>query len=446
MPVFPSHQLGGLELGNDRPGVAAPGPILEAVVFDLDGVLTDTASLHQAAWQRLFDEVFEGHSGAAPFTESDYLRYVDGRRRTDGVLAVLASRGITLPAGDPDDSPDGQTLAGLAARKDDYYLRLLHDRGPRAFASSTALVRMLRRQGVATAVVSGSRHCAQVLSAAGLTQLFDVQVDGVDAGRLNLPGKPDPATFLEAARRLRVPPARAAVVEDAVAGVEAGARGGFALVIGVDRRANSEPLARAGASSVVGDLAALAVEPAGPGRARLVRAASPPIRSAPPVEATQGWVWSYDGLDAAREGVREALCTLGNGYFATRGAAPEARQDDTQPQLREHDAAFHHLAPVSIEQAGVASPVGRDASPGEVGDQFAAYSEANVLLLEQLATKPTACHVAQRAWLCHQPIRVQLDGRCEHVRIDRAHRAMSGSLQSAASKCDRTGCQRAAEP
>jgi beta-phosphoglucomutase-like phosphatase (HAD superfamily) len=107
-------------------------------------------------------------------------------------MSVLASRSIELPAGDPDDPLDRETLAGLAARKDDYYLRLLHDRGPRAFASSTALVRMLRRQGVATAVVSGSRHCAQVLGAAGLTQLFDAQVDGIDAARLNLPGKPDP--------------------------------------------------------------------------------------------------------------------------------------------------------------------------------------------------------------------------------------------------------------
>ena len=261
--MFPSHRQAGVEQTRDRPRVTAPGPILEAVVFDLDGVLTDTASLHQAAWQRLFDEVFERHPGAAPFTESDYLRYVDGRRRTDGVMSVLASRSIELPAGDPDDPPDRETLAGLAARKDDYYLRLLHDRGPRAFASSTALVRMLRRQGVATAVVSGSRHCAQVLGAAGLTQLFDAQVDGIDAARLNLPGKPDPATFLEAARRLNVLPARAAVVEDAVAGVEAGARGGFALIIGVDRRAKPESLVRAGASTVVADLAALAVEPVG---------------------------------------------------------------------------------------------------------------------------------------------------------------------------------------
>ena len=190
-----------------RPGAPSSGPILEAVVFDLDGVLTDTASLHQAAWQRLFDEVFARHPGTAPFTESDYLRYVDGRRRTDGIVAVLASRRIELPAGDADDPPDRETLAGLARRKDEYYLSLLHDRGPRAFASSVALVRALRRQGVATAVVSGGRHCAQVLSAAGLTQLFDVRVDGIDAAQLNLTGKPDPATFLEAARRLNVTPA-----------------------------------------------------------------------------------------------------------------------------------------------------------------------------------------------------------------------------------------------
>jgi HAD superfamily hydrolase (TIGR01509 family) len=311
-----------------RPGPGSACPILEAVVFDLDGVLTDTASLHLAAWQRLFDEVFVRYPSAAGFAEADYLRYIHGRRQAVGVVAVLTSRGIELPAGDPDDPPDRETVAGLARCEDAYFLGLLRERGPRSFASSVALVRALRRQWVNTAVVSSSRHCAEVLAAAGLVQLFDVQVDGVDAERLNLAGKPDPATFLEAARRLGVPPARAAVMDDAVPGVEAGRRGGFGLVIGVDRRGQPDALSRAGAGIVVADLSELAVEPAGPGSGRLIVGSGSVPPAAPAIDATEGWTWSYDGVDLTHEGVRETLCTLGNGYFATRGAAPDEDQDD----------------------------------------------------------------------------------------------------------------------
>jgi HAD superfamily hydrolase (TIGR01509 family) len=310
------------------PTPGSSGPILEAVVFDLDGVLTDTASLHLAAWQRLFDEVFVRYPSAAAFTEADYVRYVHGRRQVVGAVAVLTSRGIELPAGDPDDPPDRETVFGLARCEDDYFLVLLHERGPRSFASSVALLRALRRQWVNTAVVSSSRHCAEVLAAAGLVQLFDVRVDGVDAERLNLAGKPDPATLLEAARRLGVPPARAAIVEDAVPGVEAGSRGGFALVIGVDRHGQPDALSGASAGIVVADLAELAVEPAGPGYARLVVGPRSLASAAPATDATEGWTWSYDGVNQTHEGVRETLCTLGNGYFATRGAAPDEDQDD----------------------------------------------------------------------------------------------------------------------
>ncbi|HEX8969364.1 MAG TPA: HAD-IA family hydrolase, partial [Chloroflexota bacterium] len=206
-------------------GTVAKAAIIEAVLFDLDGVLTDTASLHQAAWQHLFDDIVADYPGTAPFTESEYLAWVDGRQRAEAISALLAAHGIELAAGDPDDTPDRHTIAGLARRRDEYYLRLLTERGARAYATSTALVRALRRQGIATGVVSGSRHGAQVLNAAGLTQLFDVRLDGADAERLDLLGKPDPTMFLEAARRLAVPPARAAVVDDSLAGVEAGMRG-----------------------------------------------------------------------------------------------------------------------------------------------------------------------------------------------------------------------------
>ena len=213
---------------------------------------------------------------------------------------MLASRGIELPPGDPDDPSDRETLVGLARRKDDYYLKLLHDRGPRSSPSSVALVRALRRQGVATAVVSGSRHCAEVLQAAGLRQLFDVRIDGIEAARLSLPGKPDPATFVEAARRLHVAPARAVIVEDAVAGVEAGHRGGFALVVGVDRRGQRKLLSSAGATLVVADLGELQVEPAGPGRARPVAGRYPLPPASVGTESTREFIWSYEGFEPAQ--------------------------------------------------------------------------------------------------------------------------------------------------
>ena len=305
-----------------------PAPTIEAVLFGLDGVLTDTASLHESAWQMVFDEVFARDVGARPFTHSDYLRYLDDLRRPGGLQRVLASRGIDILAGQPDDPPQAETLTALARRKEDYYLQVLRSRGTRAFASSTTLLRALRRQGVATAVVTSSPYCAQVLETAGLTQLLDVHVDGLDNARLNLPSKPDPAMLLEAARRLDIAPARTAVVVDSADGVEAAVRGEFTIVIGVVRRGTRGALPR-GECMLVEDLAELLLEPAGPGRARLMKAEGTVRKEAPRAErADDDWRWSYDGIDPPREGVREALCTLGNGYFATRGAAAESRQDD----------------------------------------------------------------------------------------------------------------------
>jgi trehalose 6-phosphate phosphatase len=243
---------------------------LEAVVFDTDGVLTDTASAHGAAWKRLFDEYLKLRATRLgepfrPFTEVDYLRHVDGRARYDGVAGFLASRGIELPWGDPTDPPDRETVCGLGNAKDRYFVTHLRDHGAKAFPTSVAFVRRLRESGLRTAVVSASRNMVAVLESAGLRDLFDAEVDGVEAERLGLAGKPDPALFLQAARRLGVAPARAAVVEDALAGVEAGRRGRFAVVVGVDRGGQAAALAEGGADVVVADLGELALEGA-PGR------------------------------------------------------------------------------------------------------------------------------------------------------------------------------------
>ena len=283
----------------------------DAVLFDLDGVLTKTASVHAAAWKRLFDGFLEqraADTGEAfvPFDiDADYRRYVDGKPRYDGVAAFLESRGIELPWAPPNDRPGVQTVHALGNLKDQYFMRHLEQHGVEVYEASIALVRTLRAQEIKTAVVSSSKNCAAVLEAAGISQLFDARVDGTEITRLGLRGKPAPDAFLEAARRLRTEPSRAVVVEDAIVGVEAGRAGGFGLVIGVDRSGQSQALRQAGADVVVTDLAQVKVA----------------------VEPPSAWSLVYEGFDPAREGIREALCALGNGYFATRGAAAWARAD-----------------------------------------------------------------------------------------------------------------------
>jgi alpha,alpha-trehalase len=232
---------------------------LDAVIFDLDGVITDTASVHAAAWKRMFDQFLADRADREgedqqPFSEDDYYLYVDGKPRYDGVESFLASRGISLPRGDPGDLPAAETACGLGNRKDELFLSQLRKEGVASFPSSIALLHGLRASGCRTAVISASRNCSNVLEAAGVAELFDAKVDGLDADELGLKGKPNPAVFLEAARRLEVEPARAAVVEDALAGVEAGRRGGFGLVIGVDRAGHAEELRERGADILVGDL------------------------------------------------------------------------------------------------------------------------------------------------------------------------------------------------
>jgi alpha,alpha-trehalase len=183
---------------------------------------------------------------------------VDGRPRYDGVASFLASRRIELPLGSLDDPPECETVCGLGNRKDRYFRAALAAKGVDPYPTTLVLIGALRTRGVRTAVVSSSRNCEAVLEAAGIEELFDAKVDGLDAAELGLPGKPDPAVFIEAARRLGVSPTEAAVVEDAIAGVEAGRRGGFALVVGVDRAGQSDALRAAGAHVVVRDLEEMA--------------------------------------------------------------------------------------------------------------------------------------------------------------------------------------------
>ncbi len=226
-------------------------------MFDLDGVVTDTASVHSRAWRRLFDEFLTGRAATAgedhtAFTDEDYLRYVDGRSRYDGVRTFLAARGIEV---------DETTVRDLGDRKDHYFLASLEQDGAQAFPGTLALIAQLAGAGLSYAVISASRNCADVLAAAGLPDVFDVRVDGVAARELGLAGKPDPAVFLVAAHRLGVMPSRTVVVEDALAGVEAGRAGGFGLVIGVDRDDHAAELSAHGADLVVADLSEVSVVP-----------------------------------------------------------------------------------------------------------------------------------------------------------------------------------------
>ncbi|MGH8869056.1 MAG: HAD family hydrolase [Actinomycetes bacterium] len=231
--------------------------VVSAVVFDMDGVVTDTADAHFRAWKRLFDDVLRarGEQHTDAFTREDYLASVDGRSREDGVAGFLATRGIHLPRGAENDGPDEQTVVGLGRRKNRYFLDVIRDEGVHAYRSTVALVHDLQAAGLGTALVTASRNAVSVLEAAGISGLFPVLVDGGVAADLGLAGKPDPAVFVEAARRLGATPSTTVVVEDATSGVDAGRRGGFALVVGVDRTGDGSRLREAGADVVVADLA-----------------------------------------------------------------------------------------------------------------------------------------------------------------------------------------------
>lgn len=235
----------------------------DAVLFDLDGVLTDTAAVHARAWKTMFDDFLRDRAARderpmEPFSiGGDYKTYVDGKPRYDGVRSFLTSRGIQLPEGSADDPPTAETICGLGNRKNDLVNQLLEDEGVVRYEGSLRLIHQLRDQGIKLGVVSSSRNCATVLAAAGIDDLFEARVDGVAAAARGLPGKPEPDTFLAAAADLGATPQRAVVVEDAISGVQAGRAGGFGLVIGVDREGDPEVLRSNGADVVVSDLGEL---------------------------------------------------------------------------------------------------------------------------------------------------------------------------------------------
>lgn len=295
--------------GPPDPARHRPSSPYDAVLFALDGVVIDTAALHAAAWNELCDAALSdprlGATDGRQVPFDDDGRFVDGPSREDGVTAFLTSRGITVPLGAADDPPQTWTAFGLAARKDQLFLSHLSRQEPRTYAGTMALLDRLRAGRIPIALVTASRHADAVLAATGLAGMFDVIVDAQLALTLNLPETPDPALFVEAARRLGVSPARTAVVEAEPAGVTAAHRGGFGLVVGIDRADRRDELESAGADVVLDDVGELDLGAA----------------------STDPWLLVYAGFDPAHEGHREVLTALGNGYMATRGALPEHSSD-----------------------------------------------------------------------------------------------------------------------
>jgi trehalose/maltose hydrolase-like predicted phosphorylase/beta-phosphoglucomutase-like phosphatase (HAD superfamily) len=279
-------------------------------IFDLDGVLTDTATLHEQAWAGVFHELLPSLDMPPEFAADDYRRLVTGEDSLDGIRSVLTERGIALPEGAPNDPPGLESIAAVANYKDARYLELLETRGPRPFASSVGMLQRLRAAGVGTAVISTSPHGAYVLEVAGLISLVDVCVDSETVRAMALVDTSDPILFVEAARRLGVETSRAAmVVKGAPAGVEAGRRRAFGVVVGIDRTIGGADLPRGGPDIVVADVGEIILIGQGP-------------RDSP-------WWLMYSDVDRTDEGIVETLCTLANGYLGSRCARPWAEDNGT---------------------------------------------------------------------------------------------------------------------
>ena len=240
---------------------------IRGCLFDLDGVLTKTAQVHDAAWQEMFDGYLRERSRRTgerfvPFDRvADYENFVDGKPRADGTRSFLQSRGIELPEGSPDDPPDAETVEGLSNRKNEILLRRIDEDGVEAYPGSVRYVRAVRDAGLRRAVVTSSANCRDVLASAGLEDLFETHIDGLTVEREHLRGKPAPDSYLAGARALGLEPGAAAVFEDALAGVAAGRAGWFGFVVGVDRLGQADALAEHGADVVVTDLAELLDRP-----------------------------------------------------------------------------------------------------------------------------------------------------------------------------------------
>ncbi len=331
---------------------------IDAVLFDLDGVLTTTRAVHAAAWKDTFDAFLtdwdaEHGSTTAPFNDvDDYVAYVDGKPRQDGVRDFLASRDIQLPEGEPTSSRDEVSVWGLSNRKQELVEAELERLGVEVFPGSIAWVREIREAGLRTAVVSSSRNCSSVLEYAGISNLFDERVDGATALELGLPGKPAPDMFLEAARRLGVSPERSVVVEDALSGVEAGKAGGFRFVIAVDRDGHADALTAAGADVVVDDLSELLSSPdaqvhrAGPPEHRLLAAAKR-ILAASGDYPTDPWRLVERGFNPEYVGQTETLFAVSNGYLGIRGAFEEEKPSFQPGTLLN---GFHETWPIQYPE------------------------------------------------------------------------------------------------
>lgn len=288
----------------------------KAVIFDLDGVITQTAKVHSRAWKEMFDEFLKAYSTQenVPFREftheGDYLTFVDGMPRYKGVVSFLESRNINLPFGSPGDSTAMFTACGLGNRKNEKFNEIIANDGVEVFPSTVEMIKQLQEDGVRIAVASSSKNCGAVLQAAGLTGLFEAQIDGVYSAAHNLKGKPDPDIFTTAANKIGVPFDQAVVVEDAVSGVMAGKKGNFGLVLGVARQNNDEELGRNGADIVVEDLEDITLEEIDMWFKEGLE--------------EDGWNITYKEYDPVKEKTRETLLTVGNGFFATRGAMEES--------------------------------------------------------------------------------------------------------------------------
>ena len=320
--------------------------VTRACLFDLDGVLTDTASVHAAAWKQMFDDFLRAHAERAgtpfePFdVKTDYGPYVDGKPRLDGTRAFLASRGITLPEGEPTDGPDDETINGLATRKNELVHEKIRTDGVDVYPGSVRYLHAVRDAGLVTAVVSSSANAEVVLQVAGLADLIDHRVDGVVAKQRHLPGKPAPDTFLAAAADLDVPKEQAVVFEDALAGVAAGKAGGFGLVVGVDRLGQADALREHGADVVVADLAdLLGGEPMSPDPGR-------PFTVEP-------WIVREPSLDMESLGVTETVFALSNGHIGLRGNLDEGEPHATPGTYLN---SFYERRPLPYAEGGYGYP------------------------------------------------------------------------------------------
>ncbi len=300
----------------------------KAVLFDMDGVVTKTAIVHSQAWKKTFDAFLKEKTGAKfkEFTQDDYLKYVDGKAREEGVSSFLNSRKIKLPFGTQQDKPGFDTICALGNLKNEKFHEILKNKGVEVYETTVGLIRALKAAGVKVAIITASTNADAVLKAAKLAHVFEVQVDGLDALKMKLHSKPAPDLFLEAAKKLKVSPKNAVVIEDAAAGVEAGKNGRFGLVIGVARTGDDALLKQHGADVVVRDLGEVELA-----TTKTARHGQPQDMRGSALSdldiSDKNWVLTYDSFNPDTEGHRESVCAVGNGYFSTRAAAPESRDD-----------------------------------------------------------------------------------------------------------------------